>query len=265
VSHLGSRLLDRERLSVVEVLRTTARVWRAHAVQLWVLAAIVLAPLMVLESLGYHFAVQVTTKKFDPATALVNLFVILVFEIGSAEVEAVAAEKMVGNELRGHRLPAFRQFLREVPWVRLVLGTLLFEVLAVLGLLLLIVPGVLLIVFCSFYGPVIVVERRGVWASFRRSAQLVRGSFWRVFALAAIVIVIGEGTGAVAEALLHGASRTVEVVTFYVLDVLLTPLQGVGIAVTYFALVALERARQGPHEEPRTREEPAGAGPSGSS
>ena len=27
------------------MLRTTARVWRAHAVQLWVLAAIVLAPL----------------------------------------------------------------------------------------------------------------------------------------------------------------------------------------------------------------------------
>ncbi len=246
--------MDPERLSVTEVLRTTARVWRAHAVKLWILAAIVLAPLMVIESLGYHLAVQITTSKFDPATALVNLFVILVFEIGSAEVEAVAAEKMVGSELRGHRLPSFRAFLREVPWVRLVLATLLFEVLVVLGLVLVIVPGVLFLVYCTLYGPVVVVERRGVWESFRRSAQLVRGNFWRMLLLVAIVVAIGEGTGALAESVLTGFPHATKVIAFYVLDVLLTPLQGVGIAVTYFALVALERAR--------TREEPAAAGPS---
>ncbi|MFN8027596.1 MAG: hypothetical protein U0W40_14930 [Acidimicrobiia bacterium] len=250
--------MERERLSVVEVLRTTLRVWRAHKVSLWLLAAIVLAPLMVLETAGYHFAVQLSGSKFDPATAIVNLFVILVFEIGSAEVEAVAAEKMVGSDLHGHRLPRFRQFLREVPWVRLVLATLLFEIAVVLGLLLAVVPGVLLVVFCALYGPVIVVERSGVWASFRRSAALVRGNFWRMFVLTMIVVAIGEGVGLLVEALLAGTSRAVEVFGLYLFDVLLTPLQGVGIAVTYFALVAIDRngTRGG------TREEPAGAGPS---
>lgn len=253
MSHLGSLPLGRERLSIVEVLRTTLRVWRAHAVQLWVLAAIVLAPLMVLEVAGYHLAVRLTPDKFDPATALVNLFVILVFEIGSAEVEAVAAEKMVGQDLHDHRLPSFRAFLREVPWVRLVLATLLFEIAVVLGLALAIVPGLVLVVFCSLYGPVIVVEQRGVWASFRRSAQLVRGNFVRMLVLTGIVIVIGEGVGLGVEAVLHGSSRAVEVIGLYVFDVLLTPLQGVTIAVLYYALVALERGR--------TRVEPAEAGP----
>lgn len=261
MSHLGSRLLERERLSVVHVMRTTLRVWRAHAWPLWLLAAVALAPLMVLEIAGYHIGVQITTDKFDPATAIVNLFVILVFEIGSAEVEAVAAEKMVGADLHGHHIPRFRQFLREVPWGRLILATLLFEVGVLLGLVLAVFPGVLLVVFCSLYGPVIVVERRGVWASFRRSAQLVRGHFWPILALTLIVVAIGEGVGALAEALLAGTTRAVEVFGYYVFDVLLTPLQGVGIAVTYFALVALEPANRSAVRAP-TREEPAGAGPS---
>jgi hypothetical protein len=235
--------LEPERLSVIEVLRTTMRVWRAHAVQLWVLAAIVLAPLAALELAGYRLAIDITAKKFDPATALVNLFVILVFEIGSAEVEAVAAEKMVGSELHGHRIPSFLRFLREVPWVRLVLATLVFEIAVLVGLALVVVPGVIVRVYFTLYGPVIVVERRGVGAAFRRSAQLVRGSYWPVLAVALFAIGVSEGIGAVAARLLDGAPHWVHVLGFYGVDVLLTPLQGVAIAVTYFALVALERAR----------------------
>jgi hypothetical protein len=250
--------LERERLSVVEVLRTTVRVWRAHALQLWLLAAAVLAPLLVLEIAGYHVAVQLTTDKFDPATAIVNVFVVLVFEIASAEVEAVAAEKMVGADLHGHHIPRFRQFVRDVPWTRLVLATVLFEVGVLVGLVLAVLPAVLLVVFCSLYGPVIVVERPGVWASFRRSAQLVRGHFWPMLVFAAIVIGVGEGAAALTDALLADAERTVRLCGFYVVDVLLTPLEGVGIAVVYFALVAIERST----ERTNTREEPAGAGPS---
>jgi len=250
--------LREEGLSVAEVVRTTLLVWRAHAVQLWLLAAIVLAPLALLELGGYHLAVKITSGKFDPATAAVNLFVILVFEIGSAEVEAVAAEKMVGTDLRGHRLPSFREFLAEVPWVTLVLATLANEVLAIVGFLLLVVPGILVVVFLTLYGPAIVVERVGVRAAFRRSAQLVRGHFWRVFGLAAMVLVVGEGTGALVEWLLRDADRWMHVLAFYAVDVLLTPLQGVGIAVTYFALVALERAR---HARERDATGPAEASP----
>lgn len=147
--------------------------------QLWILAAVVLAPLMVIEVAGYHLAVQITTSKFDPATAIVNLFVILVFEIGSAEVEAVAAEKMVSADLRGHPLPGFRRFLREVPWVRLVLATLLFEVGVLLGLVLFVLPGVVLLVLCTLYGPVIVVERTHVWSSFAAARNWYAGTSGR--------------------------------------------------------------------------------------
>jgi hypothetical protein len=242
------------------VLRTTLRVWRAHALQLWILAAVVLAPLAALEMAGYHFVVQVTTDKFDVATAIVNLFVILVFEIGSAEVEAVAAEKMVGADLDGRRMPAFRRFLREVPWGRLVGATLVFEVAVALGFVLLVIPGVLVLVYCTLYGPVIVVERVGVRASLRRSAQLVRGNFRSMLALIAIVLIVGEGAAALTDLLLNGTEHWVHVLGFYVVDVLLTPLQGVGIAVAYFALVTVERARLAGDAAPDATR-PAEAGP----
>jgi hypothetical protein len=210
---------------------------------LWFLAAVVLAPLAVLEIAGYHFVVQLTTDKFDVATALVNVFVILVFEIGSAEVEAVAAEKMVGADLRGQRAPGLRRFVHDVPWGRLILATLLFEVLVAVGFLLLVVPGVLVLVYCTLYGPAIVVEDLGVRAGIRRSVQLVRGNLWPMLALTAFVVVVGEGTAALFDVLLNGTDHWAHVLGFYAVDVLLTPLQGVGIAVAYFALVAVERAR----------------------
>ena len=250
--------MEPERLSVTEVVRTTLRVWRANAIKLWALAAIVLAPLALLELGGYNLAVRITSGRFDLATAAVNLFVILVFEVGSAEVEAAAAEKMVGNDLRGHRLPSFRQFLAEVPWVTLVLATVAYELLAVVGFLLLVVPGVLVVVFLTLYGPAIVVERLGVRAAFRRSAQLVRGHFWRMFWLTALVILLSEGTAALAEHLLGDADRWMHVLVFYGVDVLLTPLPGVGIAVTYFALVALDRAR---HDRARLDRDADATGP----
>jgi hypothetical protein len=225
------------------VIRTSLHVWRVHALQLWMLAAIVLAPLAVLEIAGYHFVVQVTTNKFDPATAIVNVFVILVFEIGSAEVEAVAAEKMVGADLHGRRRPGLRRFVHDVPWGRLLAATLLFEVMVAVGALLLVVPGVLVLVYFTLYGPAIVVEDIGVRAAITRSAQLVRGNFWRMLTLTAFVVVVGEGAAVLTDFALGSAPHWVHVICYYAVDVLLTPLQGVGIAVAYFALVELERAQ----------------------
>jgi hypothetical protein len=59
-----------------------------------------------------------------------------------------------------------------------------------IGLALLIVPGLYLITIWAVIVPVIVIERAGVFESFRRSRHLVRGNGWHVFGTLVVVFVI---------------------------------------------------------------------------
>jgi hypothetical protein len=60
----------------------------------------------------------------------------------------------------------------------------------VLGLILLIVPGLVLLTFWLLIVPVIMLEGRGVLESFGRSRELVSGYAWKVFGVIALTIVI---------------------------------------------------------------------------
>ncbi len=61
--------------------------------------------------------------------------------------------------------------------------------LVVLGLILLIIPGLILYTMWFFAVPVCVVERRGPWTSLRRSRELTKGYRWKLFALAFLLLV----------------------------------------------------------------------------
>jgi hypothetical protein len=71
----------------------------------------------------------------------------------------------------------------------LLLISILFAVGVIVGFVLIIVPGLVLITFWCVVVPVEVLERRGVFGSFRRSRDLVRGNGWNVFAVIVIVYV----------------------------------------------------------------------------
>ena len=59
-----------------------------------------------------------------------------------------------------------------------------------LGLLLLIVPGVILYVMWLVAVPVMVEERRGIFGSLARSAELAKGSKWQIFGLVVIIFIV---------------------------------------------------------------------------
>jgi hypothetical protein len=59
-----------------------------------------------------------------------------------------------------------------------------------IGFVLFIIPGLWLITIWAVIVPVIVIERSGVFGSFGRSQELVRGRFWHVFATLALVFII---------------------------------------------------------------------------
>jgi hypothetical protein len=59
-----------------------------------------------------------------------------------------------------------------------------------IGLILLIAPGLFLITIWAVIVPAIVIERAGVFASFGRSQQLVRGHGWNVFGTLVLLWII---------------------------------------------------------------------------
>ncbi len=111
----------------------------------------------------------------------------------------------------------------------------------VLGLVLLVVPGLYLLTIWAVIAPVIVVERRGVFDAFGRSRRLVRGSGWPVFwtgvvsflitfvaalAFAAIAVAVSEGILVEIVLLTLGATFT-------------APIPALVASVLYFRLLEL--------------------------
>lgn len=68
--------------------------------------------------------------------------------------------------------------------------SILYYLAVSIGLVFLAVPGILLATIWAVAGPALVVERRGVFASFGRSAALTRGARWRVLGLVVVVYAI---------------------------------------------------------------------------
>ena len=222
---------------------------------LLLLAAIVWLPLAVIELAGAAHDLHIDVDRFDHGAVLVGFAVVLIFELLTTELLAAASEKMVGNDLHGTHLPTLGEFFRNVPWVGLLVGALVYEVGVAIGLLLFVVPGVLMFVWGVVSGPVIVAEGcspiRAPW----RSRELVRESFWTVLLVASLGIVVTEViAGAVAAALDALPHDWALITGEYFVHVVTTSVLGMGTAVLYYALLDRERAR--------TRDEPAGAGSS---
>lgn len=111
-----------------------------------------------------------------------------------------------------------------------------------IGLVLLIVPGLILLTIWAVIAPVIVIERRGVFESFGRSRELVRGNGWAVFGTvltAFLITVIASFIfGAIAEGIADGPLLRI---VFSVLSATLTaPIGALVAAVLYFRLLGLK-------------------------
>jgi hypothetical protein len=71
-----------------------------------------------------------------------------------------------------------------------VLLALLMGLLFMLGLMLLIIPGLILITMWFVSTPACVVERAGPWTSLKRSAALTKGHRWKIFGLMFLMIIV---------------------------------------------------------------------------
>lgn len=88
---------------------------------------------------------------------------------------------------------------------RLILLSLLVGLLAALGLLLCVAPGIWLWGIWAVAVPALIIENHGIGRALRRSQDLVRGTFWRVWGIRAlgfgITLILGGAVSAVVGAL----------------------------------------------------------------
>jgi hypothetical protein len=231
-------------VSLARVLRDAVRFWRMHFRYLTSIAALLWLPLAVLELTGVAHGVEIDTDHLRPGDVLLNVVIVLVFELLVAELLAAASEKIVANDLHGTELPSPRQFLLSVPWVSLVLGTLVYEIGVAIGLLLFVVPGFVVAVWGVVTGPVIVAEGKRALHAPARSRELVRGSFRPVAIFVVLAFLVSEAISVSAGALLNTLARSwAQPTGEYVVHVITAPLFGMATAVLYYALVAREQSR----------------------
>ena len=131
---------------------------------------------------------------------------------------------------------------------RLIWAGLLVAGATLLGLFLLIFPGLILLTIWSVVIPVIVAENLSLTESLRRSPELVRGNGWRVFGFMMLLSI----AGAVVVLVIFGAADPLGggilfgVVVQFLIACLFNPIIAIGPAALYNQLIS---PPEGPPEE----------------
>jgi hypothetical protein len=115
------------------------------------------------------------------------------------------------------------------------------------GLVLLIVPGLVLLTWWLVVSPVIVLESRSVLDGFGRSRALVRGSSWPVFGVVVMTMVIVFAFTLALGVVFQPLEETIRPFVVSVLgNSLAAPFAAVAWTLTYFRLRAIETLRTTP-------------------
>ena len=110
-----------------------------------------------------------------------------------------------------------------------------------IGLVLLIIPGLILITIWAVVVPVVVIERTGVFESFGRSRELIKGHGWQVFGILVLLFIAAFVVQILIAAILGGIFDSVFGFAIGVLltSLLMMPLTALAASVIYFELKAI--------------------------
>jgi hypothetical protein len=188
------------------LLRIYARVGRTYwawAPRLLALALIVFIPLGFVDAL----LEQVDTSSLDVTSgfqvaALIGALAAVTASGLFGEVFFSGAIAASLTHPENEESPGFFRLARHISYGKLIAVDILFVLMMVVGTIAFIVPGILVFVYLSLAGPVVELEKRGIWDGFRRSCRLVRGHFWMAAAVLIPVEIVGD---AVNDAIVGGA------------------------------------------------------------
>jgi hypothetical protein len=191
------------RRRLLHIYARIVRTYRAWAPRLLALALIVFIPLGFVDAL----LEQVDTSSLDVTSgfqvaALIGALAAVTASGLFGEVFFSGAIAASLTHPENEESPGFFRLARHISYGKLIAVDIFFVLMMVVGTVAIIVPGILVFVYLSLAGPVVELEKRGIWDGFRRSYRLVRGHFWMAAAVLIPVEIVGD---AVNDAIVGGA------------------------------------------------------------
>jgi hypothetical protein len=166
--------------------------YRANAARVAGAAIVLLVPLNLLAT-ATATEIDTATDQLD-VTAVSRLALALIAGLGAA-LGAVGfagvLDQLVAEQRRGLPKQPILAVLRAIPYLRLLLATLLMAAVIIAGILLFILPGLLAVTLFVLTGPLI-GSGESVMRSFRRSARLVRPHLWLVVRVVTLPMLASE-------------------------------------------------------------------------
>ena len=172
-------------LTYGRVLREALGMFREHywRVALVALVLFVPPPFLALALQGLRDSLEADPGLVRGLGYVAGLLMVTLVRLLGPVVYAGYLDEAVGHEyFRGHRI-RFSTVVRTLPWGRLLIADLILIAGAVIGLSLLVVPGIVWMTLFTLVGPVIVQEHHGVVDGFTRTFRLSRRA-WRMIARA---------------------------------------------------------------------------------
>jgi hypothetical protein len=227
---------------VGRVLSRTASVLSRHFLIFFVVTAVANLPVLLLTQAATAAAVNAPGQSLALLSIGVLLMIVLAY-VSQAVILHAAFQDMrnrpvnLGESLR----VGLARFLP------IVVLAIILAFLVGLASLLLLIPGLILITMWFVGTPVCVVERRGPWASLKRSAELTKGHRWKIFGLMILLIIISAIVSPLIELALGPVGS---VILTFLVTLIWTATWGayyaIAVAVTYHDLRA---AKEGIHIE----------------
>ena len=183
-------------LSVGEMLDAGFRLFSARFMTLILCVLVPILPLTVIAtalqaSVDPNAFDLDSTATVDSGTALAGTLVASLIQFAAAVLAIAACFKAISAAYLGERAGASESLRyalgRMLP---LLVAYIVFLIIVVIGLFLLIVPGIWLAVKLAMVFPAVVFERKGPFSAIGRSWTLTRGHWWRVFGTLAVVFLI---------------------------------------------------------------------------
>jgi hypothetical protein len=146
----------------------------------------------------------------------------------------------------GKPLPPLSSLIRSLPIGGLIVLDLLLSLGIAFGILLLVVPGLIFLAYVGISPAVMKLEHRGPVDAMRRSVELVRGNFRRVFVIVVGVILFTELAVQAIAVPFHGFG--LEAAVDLAAEGLLQPFEGLAVVIVAIRLLEMRGEAQAPTE-----------------